>query len=221
MSTFETETPRTGRWIRRGRNIVLPDPWLPGEHSSVQEVAAWAYKTGASSTTDVAWVQRSLNQVMGSRLDVDGVMGPYTRAAVVAFQQRKGLAADGIPGPITKAALQTALAGTPSAGAPYGPLLRTIVEAGRYIQSRYGYRVSEHPAFGGVSPRPVHKPNSCHYSNLAIDVNSRAGTSSAEQAELNALAADLQKRCVGIKELLYPANEPRHHSNHLHLAMSR
>jgi len=121
MSTFETETPRTGRWARRGRNIVLPDPWLPGEHSSVQEVAAWAYEAGASSTTDVAWVQRSLNRVMGSKLDVDGVMGPYTRAAVVAFQQRKRLAADGIPGPITKAALQAALGGAPSGAHPGAP----------------------------------------------------------------------------------------------------
>ena len=78
---------------------------------------------------------------MGSRLVVDGVMRPNTRAVVAAFQRRNGLAAHGIPGPITKAALQTALAGTP-AGAPYGPLLQTIVEAGRYIQSQYGYRVS-------------------------------------------------------------------------------
>ncbi|MGH3870632.1 MAG: peptidoglycan-binding domain-containing protein [Pseudonocardiaceae bacterium] len=113
MSTFETETPRTGRWVRQDRIIVLPDPWLPGDDSSVQEM-------GTTSTTDVAWVQRSLNQVMGSGLVADGVLGPYTRAAVVAFQQRTGLTADGIPGPITKAALQAALVGAPSGAYPGG-----------------------------------------------------------------------------------------------------
>jgi uncharacterized protein YcbK (DUF882 family) len=79
--------------------------------------------------------------------------------------------------------------------------LRTIVEAGRYIKSRYGYRVSEHPDFGGVTD--VHTKGSYHYKGLAIDVNSRPGTSPEEQGELNALAVDLRKRCTGIKELLY------------------
>ncbi len=41
----------------------------------------------------------------------DGVMGPRTRAAVVAFQRAKGLTADGIVGPRTREALARALAG--------------------------------------------------------------------------------------------------------------
>ncbi len=35
----------------------------------------------------------------------DGVMGPATRAAVVAFQRQRGLAPDGVVGPLTRAAL--------------------------------------------------------------------------------------------------------------------
>ena len=35
----------------------------------------------------------------------DGVMGPATRAAVVAFQRQRGLAPDGVLGPLTRAAL--------------------------------------------------------------------------------------------------------------------
>jgi putative chitinase len=43
---------------------------------------------------------------------VDGVFGPGTRTAVIAFQQSKGLQADGIAGPATMAALQSGAPGT-------------------------------------------------------------------------------------------------------------
>ena len=39
---------------------------------------------------DVRWVQTSLNRVMGAGLNVDGVVGPMTRAAIMAFQRVKG-----------------------------------------------------------------------------------------------------------------------------------
>jgi outer membrane protein OmpA-like peptidoglycan-associated protein len=66
----------------------------------------------ASSGADhVRWVQASLNQLLGTRLAVDGVAGPKTRAAVRSFQQTKGLQADGIAGPVTDAAIKAALAG--------------------------------------------------------------------------------------------------------------
>jgi peptidoglycan hydrolase-like protein with peptidoglycan-binding domain len=42
-------------------------------------------------------------------LQVDGISGPMTRAAVVAFQRDKGLAADGVVRPKTRAALGAAL----------------------------------------------------------------------------------------------------------------
>ena len=49
---------------------------------------------------DVREVQRKLG------ITADGIYGPNTRAAVVAFQQNNGLAVDGIVGPSTWAALQ-------------------------------------------------------------------------------------------------------------------
>jgi peptidoglycan hydrolase-like protein with peptidoglycan-binding domain len=57
-------------------------------------------------------VQRALNQLGFATppLVVDGVIGPKSKAAVIAFQQAHGLTVDGIPGPKTKAALQAALA---------------------------------------------------------------------------------------------------------------
>lgn len=54
------------------------------------------------------WIQSSLQQLLRIDLDVDGVIGPKTRAAVRTFQRRAGLDADGIPGPQTIAALEAA-----------------------------------------------------------------------------------------------------------------
>jgi Putative peptidoglycan binding domain/D-alanyl-D-alanine carboxypeptidase len=49
-------------------------------------------------------LQEKLNE-LGSSLVVDGIFGPSTHAAVVAFQASRGLTPDGIVGPKTSAAL--------------------------------------------------------------------------------------------------------------------
>jgi len=58
------------------------------------------YMTGS----DVRWVQQRLN-AHGAKLNADGVFGPKTSSAVVAFQRSYGLTADGIVGPFTHEAL--------------------------------------------------------------------------------------------------------------------
>jgi hypothetical protein len=105
MTAFQTEPRQTGRWVRRRPGvIVLDDPW---------SVPAQEYETETLGSDEVKWVQTSLNRVMGAGLDVDGVVGPMTRGAIMAFQRSEGLAADGIVGPITKAALQRRVGGAP------------------------------------------------------------------------------------------------------------
>lgn len=56
----------------------------------------------------IRWVQSTLNSLMSAGLDVDGILGPRTRAAVQAFQRKSGLVQDGIPGPLTEGALSAA-----------------------------------------------------------------------------------------------------------------
>src|SRR2546430_11503775 len=69
-----------------------------------------------SSGPDVKDLQQKLKALGFDPNGVNGNFGPGTRAAVVAFQQSKGLQADGIPGPATLGALQAATAGAPTGG---------------------------------------------------------------------------------------------------------
>jgi peptidoglycan L-alanyl-D-glutamate endopeptidase CwlK len=82
-----------------------------------------------STGPDVLTLQTSLKQLGFDPNGVDGVFGPGTQAAVIAFQKAKGLTPDGICGPNTMAALQSsaAVAGanvsaaTPTASAATAP----------------------------------------------------------------------------------------------------
>jgi putative chitinase len=69
-----------------------------------------------SSGPDVLGLQKKLKDLGFDPNGVDGNFGPGTKAAVIAFQQSKGLQADGIAGPATLAALQAAAGGAAAAG---------------------------------------------------------------------------------------------------------
>lgn len=53
----------------------------------------------------IPWIQTTLNQLLGLRLRVDGVMDAPTRSALRRFQEHQGLPVDGLPGPNTRKAL--------------------------------------------------------------------------------------------------------------------
>lgn len=67
----------------------------------------------------VAWIQQSLNQVLGAGLAVDGVMGPETRAWIITFQNTWSITADGIVGPETDYSLRSALGQLGFVDVPY------------------------------------------------------------------------------------------------------
>lgn len=87
----------------------------------------------------------------------------------------------------------------------------SIVAYGHLLQSQ-GFRVSEHPAFGGV--HHVHSHHSAHYSGKAIDINVGTGVveaSSAYAHRFDVLAA--RARAAGFKVLWRVAG----HFNHIHI----
>jgi murein L,D-transpeptidase YcbB/YkuD len=58
---------------------------------------------------DIIWVQASLHKILGSNLEVDGLIGDETKQAVRKFQSDHGLQVDGVPGPITKKRMKEVL----------------------------------------------------------------------------------------------------------------
>ncbi|MCW3473269.1 peptidoglycan-binding protein [Limobrevibacterium gyesilva] len=92
----------------------------------------WALLRGGAAKTE-AWaaaadddstraLQQALNDVGAApKLDVDGLAGPSTEAAIRWFQQAAGLTVDGVAGEITWAALHQVLARTRVGSSPEAP----------------------------------------------------------------------------------------------------
>src|SRR5262245_60043885 len=84
-------------------------PGLPGDRAA----------EAAATTLDVngvKWTQTALNLLLSASLDVDGVYGNATKAAVTKFQSMKSLEADGWAGTKTTDALRAALVAKYSSG---------------------------------------------------------------------------------------------------------
>jgi murein L,D-transpeptidase YcbB/YkuD len=78
---------------------MLPVPWSCSSSESLSSL-----KLGASGP-DVENLQSQLTAAGFEPGKLDGVFGPKTKAAVMAFQRARGLEVDGIVGPRTWAAL--------------------------------------------------------------------------------------------------------------------
>ena len=89
-----------GEWSNLGRGLVRH---TPPESSSAPDTS----RSAAPGDPGLRSVQARLNRDYPaySRLVVDGIDGPATRAAVSEFQRRSGLVPDGIAGPRTRARL--------------------------------------------------------------------------------------------------------------------
>ncbi len=81
-------------------------PWIRGVGvSALIVVVAIVPARAGASPPNVAALQAAMKALRLYRGYVDGVRGPLTRHAVIAFQRRRGLLADGIAGRQTKRAL--------------------------------------------------------------------------------------------------------------------
>jgi len=77
------------------------NPSTPGNYLS------WVLRIGhLDPVTFATGIQARLNNLAFNCGNVDGIIGPKTKAAVRAFQEYYGLQVDGIPGPITQAKLK-------------------------------------------------------------------------------------------------------------------
>lgn len=93
---------------------------LNGGYNGYAERVAWFDRIyDLMRASGPAWLSAAANPAtrqlqerlvaLGYRLRIDGLYGPATTRAVIAFQQANGLGADGIAGPITRAAMELRL----------------------------------------------------------------------------------------------------------------
>jgi len=80
---------------------MLPPPWPSSSDESFTSL-----KQGMCGP-EVEYLQRELQAAGVFEDTVDGLFGPSTKCAVMAFQRARGLEVDGIAGPRTWAALDT------------------------------------------------------------------------------------------------------------------
>ena len=82
-----------------------------GTSASSYPVPSRTLKSG-STGNDVKWLQSSLNSVLGTKLDVDGIYGTATKNAVRTLQKKAGISVDGIFGTNSLSKLKSMLNGT-------------------------------------------------------------------------------------------------------------
>lgn len=95
---------------RREHEAALFAKALTTPAGSIVPTATPTAPAAAAPVCDTAWVQASLNKLMGLKLAVDGDFGPQTAAAVRTFQRVNRLQADAVIGPLTVAAIEKDLA---------------------------------------------------------------------------------------------------------------
>jgi len=106
------------------RLFELPDSATASADLKTPKFAPIATNTGGGF--DTKGLQLALNELIGSKLTVDGVFGIQTVVALRSYQRGDGLVPDGICGPLTTQKLQSAIAALSSANVPASPPLPPV-----------------------------------------------------------------------------------------------
>lgn len=119
LRKLEQAMEQGGRWVRRGRTIVVEignagsrrtAAALPAEEFEAryeEEITRPTLRRGSSGSA-VATLQKALRALGSSPGPIDGIFGPMTESAVRAFQSAKRLLVDGVVGAQTWSALSGA-----------------------------------------------------------------------------------------------------------------
>ena len=118
-ATGGSRAPSSGGMTSKGQNPFPERRQKMNEESSFEvepfefetNNGEWESEVNRSRRDYIKWVQRSLNQILGLQLAVDGISAAQTRSAIRSFQQQRGLTVDGTVGSQTERALITAGAG--------------------------------------------------------------------------------------------------------------
>jgi hypothetical protein len=104
----------TGRWVRRGSTIIIEPPGRPaaGRVDFEFETSQPTLRRGSSGSA-VQMLQSRLQALGFDPGPTDGIFGSMTDSAVRAFQRGRNLEVDGIVGPQTWAALYATAAPAP------------------------------------------------------------------------------------------------------------
>ena len=130
-----------------------------------------------SSGNDVSELQRILNE-NGYNLDVDGIFGSQTQAAVTDYQTNRGLDIDGIVGPQTWGSL-TGTSATAGAGSEAGAAVTGSASGSESGSAKKSY-------YEGINTtiNPITTQNYLAGVNTNVPTISSAGVSAATQASL-------------------------------------
>ena len=123
---------------------VLPPfatPALIATNTSSPGIPDWPLFRQGDQGPEVRGLQHLL-RFKGQDLDVDGIFGAQTRAAVVAFQGQNGLAVDGIVGPQTWSAL------IQGATVQEGSTSQAVRAAQVLLRNKFGYSIDVDGIFG-------------------------------------------------------------------------
>jgi hypothetical protein len=101
VAKIEAALPQVAKYA-----VEIATEFFPGSAPGAQVIAGTVLTLNSDF---VRYVQQACNSLVGSGLEVDGMYGPKTAAAVKVLQAKIGVAVDGLYGKLTDAAAKPLL----------------------------------------------------------------------------------------------------------------
>src|SRR5215510_13422099 len=136
-STVSVTLTNTALFLPNSTNTPIPS----ATNTSPAAIPDWPLVRLGDQGPEVRAIQHLL-RFKGQNLDVDGIFGPQTRAAAVAFQNQSGLSPDGIVGPLTWSAL------IQGAQVQEGSTSQAVRAAQVLLRNKFGYSIDVDGIFG-------------------------------------------------------------------------